>query len=163
INIVLSRAMSLEGLKWRWESYRTGVPVSQIAFKHSTVFRCEHVFLVHNKTAQPLFHLSASDAVEADQLIFAGLIGALTDFIKDAFFRKEPIGLRSIGVGEFTIWFEEGPLATIALVIRGAPRPFVRDRLRTVSEKLHDRYPQELENAMVDEISLLSYDSLLRE
>jgi len=149
-------------VKWRWESFRTGVPVYRIAFKHSLVFRSEHVFLVHNKTAQPLFHLSVADAVEADQLVFAGMVGAITDFMKDAFFRKEPIGLRSIGLGEFTVWFEEGPLATIALVIRGEPRPFLRYRLRTISEKLHDQYPLELKNAMVDEVSLMSYDSLLR-
>jgi len=53
-------------------------------------------------------------------------------------------------------------LATIALVIRGEPRPFLRNRLRTVSEKLHSQYPLELKNAMVDEVSLTSYDSLLR-
>jgi hypothetical protein len=162
INIILARALSLQGVKWRWESFRTGVPVYRIAFRHSLVFRSEHVFLVHNRTAQPLFHLSVPDAVEADQLVFAGMIGAITDFIKDAFFRREPIGLRSIGVAEFTVWFEEGPLATIALVIRGEPRPFLRYRLRSVSEKLHDQYPLELKNAMVDEVSLMSYDSLLR-
>jgi len=162
INIIVSRALSFEGVKWRWESFRTGVPVDRIAFNHCVVFRSEHVFLVHNKTAQPLFHLSVPDAVEADQLVFAGMVGAITDFIKDAFFRKEPIGLRSIGVGDFTVWFEEGPLATIALVIRGEPQPFLRNRLRTVSEKLHDQYSLELKNAMVDEVSLLNYDSLLR-
>jgi len=162
INVILARALSFEGLNWRWESFRTGIPVSQIAFKHSTVFRCEHVFLIHNTTAQPLFHLSVPDAVEADQLVFAGMIGAITDFIKDAFFRKEAIGLRSIGLGELTVWFEEGPMATIALVIRGVPRPFLRDRLKEASEELQDRYPMELKNAMVDDVSSLSYDSLLR-
>jgi hypothetical protein len=90
------------------------------------------------------------------------MIGAITDFIKDAFFRKEPIGLRSISVGELTVWFEEGPVATIALVIRGEPRPFLRTRLRRVSEKLHEQYPLELQKAMVDEVSLMSYDSVLR-
>jgi hypothetical protein len=162
INMILARALSLQGVKWRWESFRTGVPVYRIAFRDSLVFRSEHVFLVHNKTAQPLLHLSVPDAIEADQLVFAGMVGAISDFIKDAFLRKEPIGLRSIGVGEFTVWFEEGPLATIALVIRGEPRPYLRNRLRTVSEKLHDEYPSELKNAMVDEVSLTSYDSLLR-
>src|SRR5262249_33235175 len=73
-----------------------------------------------------------------------------------------PIGLRSIGVGEFTVWFEEGPLATIALVIRGEPQPFLRYRLRTISEKLHDQYPLEIKDAMVVEVSLLNYDALLR-
>src|SRR5262249_26835052 len=68
----------------------------------------------------------------------------------------------SIGVGELTVWFEEGPLATIALVIRGEPRPQLRHRLRIVSEKLHSQYPQELKNAMVDEVSSMGYDSLLR-
>jgi OOP family OmpA-OmpF porin len=162
-NMILARALSLQGVKWRWESFRTGVPVYQIAFKHCLVFRSEHVFLVHNRTGQPLFHLSAPDAVPADQLAFAGMIGAITDFIKDAFLRNEPVGLRSIGVGEFTVWFEEGPLASIALVIRGEPRPFLRDRLRTVSEKLHHKCPSELENAMVDEVSLIGYESLLRD
>ena len=65
-------------------------------------------------------------------------------------------------MGEFTVWFEEGPLATIALVIRGEPRPFLRSQLRTACEEVHDKYPLELRNAMVDEVSLTSYDSLLR-
>jgi OOP family OmpA-OmpF porin len=162
INMILARALSFDGVKWRWESFRTGVPVYRIAFSHSLVFRSEHVFLVHNKTAQLLSHLSTPDAVETDQLVFAGMIGAITDFIKDAFFRREPIGLRSIGVGEFTVWFEEGPFATIALVVRGEPQLLLKTQLRTVSEKLHDQFSSELNNAMVDPVSLLSYDCLLR-
>jgi hypothetical protein len=162
LNVILARALSMEGVKWRWESLRTGVSVSRIAFQQSMVFRAEHVFLVHNKTAQPLLHLSLPDAMEVDKIVFAGMVGAITDFIKDAFLRREPIGLRSIGVGEFTVWFEEGPFATIAVVILGEPQPSLRFRLRTTTEKLHEQYPSELKNAMVDEISLLGYDSLLR-
>jgi hypothetical protein len=120
------------------------------------------VFLIHNKTAQPLFHLSAPDAIETDKLAFAGMLGAITDFIKDAFLREEPIGLRSISVGDFTIWFEEGPLATIAVVIRGEPQPAIRYRLRAISAQLHQHYSSELENAMADEVSLLNYDTSLR-
>jgi hypothetical protein len=161
-NMILARALSMEGVRWRWESWRTGIPVTRIAFKKSMVFRAEHVFLVHNKTGQPLLHLSAFDAMDVDKLAFAGMVGAITDFIKDAFLRREPIGLRSIGVGEFTVWFEEGPFATIAVVIRGEPEPFLRFRLRTISEQLHARYPVELKNAMVDEVSLLGYDAMLR-
>jgi hypothetical protein len=47
-------------------------------------------------------------------------------------------------------------------VIRGEPKPFLRHRLRTASEKLHDQYSLELKKAMVDEVSLMSYDSVLR-
>jgi hypothetical protein len=162
INLLVARAMTLEGMRWRWESARTGVPVDKIAFRHSLVYRCEHVFLIHNKTAQPLFHLTAAETIEADKLAFAGMLGAITDFIKDAFLREEPIGLRSISVGDFTIWFEEGPLATVAVVIRGEPQPAIRYRLRNVSAQLHEHYSSELENAMVDEVSLLNYDALLR-
>ena len=68
----------------------------------------------------------------------------LTDFIKDVFFRNESIGLRSVDVGEFTVWFEEGPIATIAVVIRGEPQPVLRNRLQVASEKLHSRF----ENAL---------------
>jgi hypothetical protein len=162
INLMVARMMTMEGLRWRAESLWTGVPIEAIAFRHSLVFRCEHVFLVHNRTAQPLFHLSSPDAVQADKLAFAGMIGAITDFIKDAFLREEPIGLRSISVGEFTIWFEEGPLATIAIVIHGEPQPAIRFRLRAASEQLHAQYAPELEGAMVDEVSLLNYDTVLR-
>src|SRR5262245_34954805 len=33
INMILARALSLQGVRWRWESFRTGVPVYRIAFK----------------------------------------------------------------------------------------------------------------------------------
>jgi OOP family OmpA-OmpF porin len=163
INTILERALSPEGFRWRWQSLRTGVPVSQIAFKHSIVFRTEHVFLIQNRTTQLLWHLSTPEAMDTEKFVFAGMIGAITDFIKDAFFRKEPIGLRSIDVGQFTVWFEEGPEATLAVVIRGEPQPILRFRLKTICEKLHAQYHVELRDALTDEVSVMGYDSLLRE
>ncbi len=162
LNLILERALSLEGIRWRWESFRTGTPVSRIAFRHSIVFRVEQIFLIHNRTSQTLFHLSIPEAIETDKVVFSGMVGAITDFIKDAFFRNQPIGLQSIDVGEFTVWFEEGPEATIAIVIRGEPQALLRYQLDKISEKLHAQYPVELKNAMVDEISTTSYDSLMR-
>src|SRR6516165_2383769 len=46
VNLLVGRALTFEGIRWRWESARTGVPVSEIAFRHSLVYRCEHVFLI---------------------------------------------------------------------------------------------------------------------
>jgi OOP family OmpA-OmpF porin len=163
INKVLERSLSLEGLKWRWESFRTGVPVSVIAFRRSVIFRTEHIFLIHNKTARLLYHLSSPEAAEADPLVFAGMVGAITDFVKDAFYRDEPIGLRAIDLGEFRVRFEEGPDATLAAVIRGEPQPILRLRLKAMSEELHAQYPHELHYAMVDDISRLGYDAVLRD
>jgi hypothetical protein len=50
INRAIEHSLSPQGIRWRIESWRTGVPFAQIVMRHALVYRVEQVFLVHAET-----------------------------------------------------------------------------------------------------------------
>src|SRR5262249_59213241 len=51
INRAIEHSLTPQGIRWRFESWRTGVPFAQIVMRHSLVYRVEQVLLVHAETA----------------------------------------------------------------------------------------------------------------
>src|SRR4029078_8419132 len=58
INTAVEQSLSIRGMKWRVESWRTGVPYPEIVIKHALVYRGEQAFLVHADTVLTLQHVS---------------------------------------------------------------------------------------------------------
>ena len=50
INTTIDQSFSVNGIKWRLEAWRTGVPYPEIVLKHALVYRVEQAFLVHAET-----------------------------------------------------------------------------------------------------------------
>ena len=51
LNRTLEQSFSWKGLKWRIESMRTGIPISQIALLYGLVYRVEQAFFIHRAAA----------------------------------------------------------------------------------------------------------------
>jgi hypothetical protein len=162
INTVIEKSFSLDGIKWRIESWLTGVPIATIALKRSFIFRVEHIFLIHKGTARLLSAASAPDAVEADRVVFAGMLETVSTFVKDVFWQKEGVWLDHIDVGEFQIGLLDSASAVLACVVRGNPPPRLRDHLDDILEKVELSHGNQLllatptENDFYDCSELLS-------
>lgn len=144
INRSFERSLTWEGLKWRAEAWRTGVPFAQVVIKHSLLYRVEQVFVIHAETGLLLAHVAAGDRTAHDADLVSGMLTAIRDFVSDSFDEKDGGGLRTFSVGELNVVVETGPQAYIAAVVRGEPPDSFLTRLQTTLEALHLQYARAL-------------------
>jgi outer membrane protein OmpA-like peptidoglycan-associated protein len=137
LNETLERSFSVQGLKWRWESWRTGKPLPEVILLRTLVYRVEQVFLIHRKTGLLLAHVSATSAGVQDADMVSGMLTAIRDFVQDSFGGSREQSLDSFKVGEMTVRIEQGPEAVLAAVIRGNAPPELRSLLTETVEAIH--------------------------
>ncbi|MEO8194246.1 MAG: OmpA family protein [Gemmatimonadales bacterium] len=144
INTAVEQSLSLNGLKWRVESWRTGVPYPEIVIKHALVYRVEEVFFVHAETGLLLEHVSAPGLKVPDADLISSMMSAIRDFVHDSFRPAEGATLRTFSVGDHTIQVEAGPRALLAVVIRGQAPDAVLRRQQDTLEVLHLQFAGQL-------------------
>lgn len=133
INDAVEQSLSVNGIKWRLEAWRTGIPYAEIVIKHALVYRVEQAFLIHAESGLLLEHASAPDLDLPDADLISSMLSAIQDFVKDSFHPEEGATLRTFSVGDHTVQVEAGPRALLALVIRGqAPSEVLRKEQDTL-------------------------------
>ncbi len=140
INHAIEHSLSWQGIKWRLEAWRTGVPYPQVVMKHALVYRVEQVYLIHAETSLLLAHVAAPDLVAPDADLISGMLTAIRDFVSESFDGGGAGGLRTFTVGELTVLVEPGPRALLAAVVRGQSPPELLERLQRTLELLHLRF-----------------------
>ncbi|MGE0631015.1 MAG: hypothetical protein AB7O96_01315 [Pseudobdellovibrionaceae bacterium] len=163
VQIVVEQAFSWQGLKWRYESYVTGVTLAEVVLKHCLVYRIDHIFLIHRKSANILQQVHASGAVEMDRLTFSGMLEAVKDFAEDVFLKSEKIQLESIELGNLKILITEGPDALIAAVARGTIPSSVTQKICEISTDIFSRFSNELAKENPSPSLFISCDEALEE
>ncbi|HSA55533.1 MAG TPA: hypothetical protein VLE53_07500 [Gemmatimonadaceae bacterium] len=144
INRAVEHSLSLRGIKWRLEAWRTGVPYAEIVIKHALVYRVEQVFLIHAESGLLLAHVSAPELAVPDADLISGMLTAIQDFVRDSFRPAEGATLRSFCVGEHTVHVEAGPQALLAAVIRGQAPDDVLLRIQDTLETIHLQFASQL-------------------
>jgi OOP family OmpA-OmpF porin len=139
LNQTLEQSMSVKGLRWRIESWKTGRPFAEVVLLHTLLYRVEQVFLIHRETGLLLHHVSAVSAVQDTQLV-SGMLTAIQQFVRDSFGAGEEEMLDHFQVGDHTVWIEQGPRAFLAGVIRGTPPVTLRHAFREALEQVHARH-----------------------
>jgi OOP family OmpA-OmpF porin len=137
ISRTIDQSFSWKGLKWRLEAIRRKKPFSEVVLAHTLVYRVEHVFLIHKKTGILLQDIGEEAQVTRDADMVSSMLTAIQDFLKDSLKVKEEDSLETMDVGNYTVWIENGPLATLACVIRGNPPPSVRVLIREILDAIH--------------------------
>ena len=144
LSVILNQAFSPRGLRWRWEAFRTGQPLGEIAYYHSLLYAVEQVLLIHRKTGLLLHQVAAETVGPRDNESIAGMLTAIQDFAHDSFRVNDGTGLEALRLGELTVWVEQGPEAVLAAVIRRQPPPELRYAFRDVLERIHQKLGREL-------------------
>ena len=135
INRAVEHSFSPQGIRWRVESWRTGVPFAQIVMRHALVYRVEQVLLVHAETGLLLANVPDGSLGDAD--LVSGMLTAIGDFVNDSFEPKKTGELRAFAAGDLTVLVEGGPRANIAAVVRGTPPDSLPAKLQTTLETIH--------------------------
>jgi OOP family OmpA-OmpF porin len=163
INSAVEHSLSLQGIKWRIEAWRTGVRYADVVIKHALVYRVEQVFLIHAETGLLLAHVTTPDLTVPDADLISGMLTAIQDFVRDSFRPAEGGTLSGFTVGELTVHVEAGPRALIAGVIRGQCPDSVPLRLQRTLEQIHLEYATQLGDFEGDAVPFASAAPLLEE
>ncbi|MDX6692823.1 MAG: hypothetical protein QOF02_426 [Blastocatellia bacterium] len=146
LNQSMTHSLSVQGLKWRFEAWRTGKPFAEVVMLHTLLYRVEQVFLIHKETGLLLQHAMAANVAAQDADMVSGMLTAIQDFVQDSFSTRAGDQLETMQVGELTVWIEQGPLAILAGVIRGTAPQELREVFRATIENIHLQY----HDALVD-------------
>jgi OOP family OmpA-OmpF porin len=163
INSAVEHSLSLHGIKWRIEAWRTGVRYADVVIKHALVYRVEQVFLIHAETGLLLAHVTAPDVTVPDADLISGMLTAIQDFVRDSFRPAEGGTLSGFTVGDHTVHVEVGPRALIAGVIRGQCPESVPLRLQRTLEQIHLEFATALADFDGDSAPFASTSQLLEE
>jgi outer membrane protein OmpA-like peptidoglycan-associated protein len=159
----MSHSMSAQGLRWRFEAFRTGKPFAEVVMLHTLLYSVEEVFLIHKKTGLLLRHVTSGKAAVQDADMVSGMLTAIQDFVHDSFNSQRTDQLESFQVGELTVWIEQGPLAVLAGVIRGtAPNELHEDFAETL-ERIHLQFGSALKAFDGDAAPFAPTEPLLEE
>lgn len=137
LNQTLEHSFSARSWRWRLEAWRTGMPFAQVVLKHTLSWRVEHLLWIEGGSGLLLAHATNSDAPIADRDAIAGMLTAISDFVRDAVLARQGEELERVEMGEFSVRLLRTPEAYLAAVVRGEPAQRVLDDLRSLSEELH--------------------------
>lgn len=144
LNQALTYSLSLRGLTWRLEAWRTGKSFAEVVLLHSLIYRVEQVFLMHRDSGLLLQHVVVGAGAPQDPAVVSGMLTAIQDFVRDAFRVSTSEALDAFRVGEITVWVEQGAQASIAAVIRGIPHQELRMLLQDTLVTIHLEYGRHL-------------------
>jgi outer membrane protein OmpA-like peptidoglycan-associated protein len=161
INQSVEQSLSMQGLTWRVQAWRSGRSFSEVVLQNTLIYQVEQVFLIHRDTGLLIKHLHQEGVEIGDSDAVSGMFTAIQDFIRDSFSSTKTEELDSVEVGEYTVWLERGPYAVLACVIRGVAPYRFRNTMRSVLETLHGRYGKLLQQFSGDSGSLQVCHSLL--
>jgi outer membrane protein OmpA-like peptidoglycan-associated protein len=162
-NDSLKHSLTLRGLKWRWEAWRSGLSFAEVVLRHTLVFQVEHVFLIHRHSGLMISHVTAENAASQDPQLVSSMLVAIQDFVRDSFTGTGQEGLDTLRLGELRLWSEQGQFATLVAVIRGNPPENLRDKMREVLRRIHVERHQALEEFAGDSAGFADVDAWLRE
>jgi hypothetical protein len=140
LNAAMESSLTLRGLRWRIESWRTGAPYAQVVLRHTLRWRIEHLFLIEPGSGLVMHRESAPGLPDLDSDAIAGMLTAIGDFVQDSVGREPGATLASADVGEHLLWVEDGPRARLACFLRGTPPAALRALLRERLERIHARF-----------------------
>jgi len=144
LNRAMQLSLSPQGLRWRFEAWRAGIPFGQLVLQRSLVYRVEQVYLIHGETGLLLAHVAAPDLPAPDADVISGMLTAIRDFVGDSFRSNAGGGLRMFTVGDVTMLVEPGPRAVVAATVRGQHPPTLLTRLQSTLELIHLRFARPL-------------------
>jgi len=130
----LEHSLSLKGIQWHIEAFRTGKTFGEIVLLRTTGYRVNQIFLIHSETGLVLSHLVNEGVTSKDVDMVSGMLTAIQDFARDCFNNEDDnSSLNSLKMDEYTIYIVRSPLAYIACMVQGTPPG---DFLNKLSESL---------------------------
>jgi len=146
IDLLVKQQFSIDSLKWRFESLRTGVPFHEIMLRNLLRYQVEQLFLIHRESGLLIEHVSCSEEIGRDQDAVSAMLTAIESFVRESFADENDADdrLDRVTVGDRIVYLEHGPHAIVASVVRGVATPAYREKLKQINEEVHAAYSRQL-------------------
>lgn len=162
IDARLESTFSISMWKYRFTSFRTGIPLAEIVLRDSLPYYIDEIFLLQKKSSILLGHASRDDERSVDKDLVGGMLGAINDFIKTSF-KKSKSGVGEIQFDEYRIMIFESMYFYAAIVLYGSPDMDFLHRVDAVLNGVHRAYSRRLKNFDGDMAKLHGIDAQLRD
>ena len=136
-NYLLEQSLSVRSLIWRFDAWRTGRSYSEVVLLKTLVYQVEQVFLIHRESGLLLQHAVSPQAITKDPELISSMMTAIQDFVRDSFHVTSETSLKNLHLDELTVFFNQGPYAIVAAVVRGSPPAELNTTLAEVNEQIH--------------------------
>jgi len=140
INEAVEHSISPQGLKWRLQASRAGIPFGEYVLQKTMRYRVEQAYLISRDNGLLVGHVHHEASRIKDSDAVSAMFTAIQDFVKESFSPDRTGRLESADMGDFTLWAVHGPHALLVCVIRGVPPKSLRADLSAVLERIHFRY-----------------------
>ena len=163
LNEAIEHSITPQGLRWRFEAWRAGIPFSQYLLHRTLLYRVEQAYLIDADSGLLISHVADESIQYKDEDAVSAMFTALQEFIKDSFLGEHRrAGLESAEMGDLTIWAVHGPESILAAVVRGSPPRSLRSEMRAVLETIEGRYRETLVQFSGDREESAEIESELR-
>lgn len=140
INRTIESATSVQGLKTRIQSLRTGVPYAQLALRNSLLFRVEHLYLIDRESGMLVKEVGSDESDSLDSDAVSAMFSAIQSFVQDSFSQDSSAMLTDLKVGEHNVWVAHGPTMMLACVIFGDAPEGLKTDLYDALYKIRTEY-----------------------
>lgn len=144
VNSTLNSALSLRGLKWRIEAWRTHRPFGEVVLRHTLSYQVEQVFLIHGASGLVVRHVTRPEVADEDPEVVGAMLSAIQEYTRDSFGAGLDETVSSLEIGELTVWIETGPQAALAAVVWGVAPSELRTTMQQVLERIHAAQSEQL-------------------
>jgi OOP family OmpA-OmpF porin len=140
VNFLMERSLSWESVKWRLEAMRTGKSFGEIALLRSLRYKVQQVVLIHRQTGSVLQYVKAPGEGIKEAELMSSMLTAIGDFMTDSFDAKRSQTFEETRTGDFALWVNHGPQASLAATILGTPPPELKDVFARENERIHQEF-----------------------
>ncbi len=144
----IDQTLTPRAFSWRMEAMRSGRSFGEVVLLRTLEYRVEHAYLIHRETGLMLLYEHLPGVSGADAGLVSAMMTAIRDFARDSF--EAQSDLDRFQLGELLVQVESGPLAVLAVVVRGTPPTDLPHRLADALESIHHRFDDELRDYQGD-------------
>ena len=154
INRTLELGFSAKALKWRWQSYKTGIPFAEIVFEKTIRYQVNEIFIIDNETGLLVQHVGKEETLK-DKNAMSAMLTAIKDFVGDSL-QSTDSGLMSADFGDSQILIATGPKVYLAMIVKGSPS----ERLKELNQKLIEEIHSNFSDSLLDTNNFQSIDGI---
>jgi len=139
INDRLESSMSLKMWKYKFLSFRSGLPLAEIILRESLPCVIDEILIIEKKSSILIARGSRSENSETDRDLVVAMLSAIADFIRTSFNKKDS-ELNEISFGESKIKIIESTYFYAAVVIHGSTTLEISNNINFLINDIHRKY-----------------------
>ncbi len=145
INDRLESSMSMKMWRYRFLSFKTGLPLSEIILRESLPCVIDEILIIEKKRSILISHGSRHEQDKADRDLVVAMLSAIKDFIQTSFDKKNS-ELNEISFGDSKVIIFDSIYFYTAVVVYGSPAIDFYSGIDSLINVIHIKYRDRLKN-----------------